>query len=299
MAQTDGPAGPTDGLVVVDKEEGWTSHDVVARCRRVFGQRRVGHAGTLDPSATGVLLVGLGRATRLSRFLGALQKSYVGEIVLGATTTTLDDAGEVVDRFDMSDVTLDQAREAAQALTGEIMQVPPMVSAVKVAGERLYRLARKGVDVERRARPVTVFRFDLAQTGTAGVLRLEVDCSSGTYVRALAADLGSALGGGAHLRRLRRIAVGSFSVDEARGVDALSRESVLSPAEAMRDYPRLEVDADGAKAVGHGIRLERAALGVAGEGPWAVVDDCHRLLAVYEGTGDGRLKPAVVLVTSQ
>jgi tRNA pseudouridine55 synthase len=299
MPQIDGPAGPTDGLVVVDKEEGWTSHDVVARCRRVFGQRRVGHAGTLDPSATGVLLVGLGRATRLSRFLGALQKSYVGEIVLGATTTTLDDSGEVVDRFDMSDVTLDQAREAAKALTGEIMQVPPMVSAVKVAGERLYRLARKGVELERSPRPVTVSRFDVAETGTAGVLRVEADCSSGTYVRALAADLGSALGGGAHLRRLRRIAVGSFSVDEARGVDALSQESVLSPAEAMRDYPRLQVDDDVAKAVGHGIRLERAAFGVSGEGPWAVVADDHRLLAIYEGAGDGRLKPAVVLVTSQ
>jgi tRNA pseudouridine55 synthase len=288
-----------DGLVVVDKEDGWTSHDVVARCRRVFGQRRVGHAGTLDPSATGVLLVGLGRATRLSRFLGALPKSYVGEIVLGATTTTLDDTGEVVDRFDMSGVTLDQARQAAQTLTGEITQVPPMVSAVRVAGERLYRLARKGVEVERSARTVTVYRFDVSETGTAGVLRIEADCSSGTYVRALAADLGSALGGGAHLRRLRRVAVGSFSVDEARGMDALSQAPVLSPAEAMRDYPRLQVDADMARRVGHGIRLERAAVGVVGEGPWAVVDDDHQLLAVYEGTGDVRLKPAMVLVTSQ
>jgi len=191
----------TCGLVVVDKERGWTSHDVVARCRRLFGQRRVGHAGTLDPGATGVLLVALGRVTRLTRFLGALPKSYAAEIVLGAATTTLDDEGEVVGRFDMSGVTLDQARHAARELTGEIMQTPPMVSARKVAGERLYRLARKGIEVDRDARSVHVSRFDVDATDTAGVLRIGVDCSSGTYVRTLAADLGTALGGGAHLRR--------------------------------------------------------------------------------------------------
>jgi len=287
------------GLAVVDKARGWTSHDVVARCRRLFGQRRIGHAGTLDPGATGVLLVALGRATRLTRFLGMLPKSYAGEVVLGATTTTLDDEGEVVERFDMPGISLDQARQAAQGLTGEIMQTPPMVSARRVAGERLYRLARQGVEVDRTARQVNVSRFDVDETGDPGVLRIRVDCSSGTYVRVLAADLGSALGGGAHLRNLRRLAVGSFSVGEARTVDALTDDAVLGPVEAMRDHSQLHVDNGVARAVGHGARLERAAVGAVGEGPWAVVDDERRLLAVYEPSGDAWLKPAVVLVTSQ
>jgi tRNA pseudouridine55 synthase len=287
---------------VVDKDEGWTSHDVVARCRRLLGQRRVGHAGTLDPGATGILLVGLGRVTRLMRFLGALPKSYAGEVVLGATTSTLDDQGDVVERFDMRGVTIDQAREAARTLTGEIMQTPPMVSARKVAGRRLYQLAREGVEVERIARPVTVSRFDVEPTDEPGVFAIEVDCSSGTYVRTLAADLGSALGGGAHLRRLRRLAIGSFTLADARRVDELSADSVaasvFSPLEAMRDYPRLLVDDGVAQAVGHGAKVERTDVGAVGEGPWAVVDDRRRLLAVYE-QGDARLKPAVVLVTSQ
>jgi tRNA pseudouridine55 synthase len=293
------PGSETCGLVVVDKERGWTSHDVVARCRRLFGQRRVGHAGTLDPGATGVLLVALGRATRLTRFLGELYKSYMGEIVLGVATTTLDDEGEVVGQFDMSGVTLEQARAAARGLTGEILQTPPMVSARKVGGERLYRLARQGIEVERTARPVRVSRFDVEGTETTGVLRIKVDCSSGTYVRALAADLGAALGGGAHLRNLRRLAVGSFRVEHASPVNGLSAEAVLSPAEALRDFPHLEVDHSLAGAIGHGVRLERASVGAGGKGPWAVVDGERRLLAVYEPAADGRLKPAVVLVTSQ
>ncbi|HEY1635558.1 MAG TPA: tRNA pseudouridine(55) synthase TruB [Acidimicrobiales bacterium] len=287
---------------MVDKDEGWTSHDVVARCRRLLGQRRVGHAGTLDPAATGVLLVGLGRVTRLMRFLGALSKSYAGEVVLGATTSTLDDQGDVVERFDMRGATVDQAREAARTLTGEIMQTPPMVSARKVGGRRLYQLAREGVEVERSARPVTVSRFDVEPTDEPGVFAIEVDCSSGTYVRKLAADLGSLLGGGAHLRRLRRLAIGSFTLGEARRLDELSPDSVvasvLSPLEAMRDYARLRVDDGVAKAVGHGAKMERTDVGAVGEGPWAVVDD-RRLLAVYEEGDDARLKPAVVLVTSQ
>jgi tRNA pseudouridine55 synthase len=297
------PSGPTDALLVVDKDRGWTSHDVVARCRRLFGQRRVGHAGTLDPSATGILLVGLGRVTRLTRFLGALHKSYAGEVVLGTTTTTLDDQGDVVERFDMRGVTVDQARQAARTLTGEIMQTPPMVSARKVAGRRLYELARQGVEVERSARPVSVSRFDVEPTEEAGVLAIAVDCSSGTYVRALAADLGSALGGGAHLRRLRRRAIGSFTLAEARRLDELSPDSamasVLSPAEAMRDYAQLQVDRSVAGAVCHGVRVERSAVGAVGTGPWAVIDDERRLLAVCEPADDRWLQPAVVLVTSQ
>jgi tRNA pseudouridine55 synthase len=264
------------GLAVVDKEAGWTSHDVVARCRRIFGQRRVGHAGTLDPDATGLLLVGLGRATRLMRFLTALPKTYEAEVVLGTTTSTLDASGEVTGTWDMGSVGLAEVRAAAAALTGPIEQVPPMVSAVKVGGRRLHALAREGIEVDRASRPVTVHRFDVAPGLAPGVFRVEVECSSGTYVRVLAADLGTALGGGAHLRNLRRTRIGSFTTDDARPVDELTPAVVLTPAQALRD-------------------LDRVPLGVAGEGPWGLVDEGHRLLAVYEATETDRIRPAVVL----
>jgi tRNA pseudouridine55 synthase len=284
--------GP-DGLVVIDKPAGWTSHDVVAKLRGVLGTRKVGHAGTLDPSATGVLLVGVGRATRLMRFLTPLRKTYVGEIVLGTETDTLDADGEVTATHDMSAVTLAQARAAAVGLTGDIMQVPPMVSAVKIDGKRLHQLARQGIEVEREARPVTVYRFDLDEVdGSPGVFRAEVECSSGTYVRTLAADLGVALGGGAHLRNLRRTSIGSFGIDEA---GAIEEPHLLSPAEALRDLPSALVDDDTAVLVRHGRVLDRAVLGVEDDGPWLVEHPAGTLLAVYEPIGGDRVKPAVVL----
>ena len=273
----------TDGLVVVDKPAGMTSHDVVSRLRRRFGQKKVGHAGTLDPGATGVLLVGLGRATRLLRFLSGLDKSYDGEVVLGVATSTLDDEGDVVGTWDMTGVTVEGARTAAAGLTGELLQVPPMVSAIKVGGRRLHELAREGIEVERTPRKVTVARFDVSPGDEPGVLRISVDCSSGTYVRTLAADLGAALGGGAHLRRLRRTRVGSFTLDEAGSIDAAA---VLPPSAAVRDLgaPTV-VDADTARLVSFGRPLPDLA-----GGPVAVVDEAGDLLAVYE---DGR--PAVVV----
>jgi len=286
------------GLVVVDKPTGMTSHDVVGRCRRVFGQRQVGHAGTLDPSATGVLIVGLGAATRLLRFVTPLTKSYACEVVLGTRTSTLDADGEVVATYDMSGVTLEDMRGAAAALVGEIDQVPPMVSAVKVGGRRLYELAREGTEVERTARRVVVHRFEVGEGPEPGVFRVEVDCSSGTYVRSLAADLGSALGGGAHLRALRRTAIGPFTVDGATALDSVGPENVLAPVEAVAHLGRVVVSTAVAEAVGHGAVLARSDLGVlevAGGGPWAVVDADGILLAVYESRPDGTTKPSVVL----
>ena len=289
------PTDQVNGLVVVDKEAGWTSHDVVARCRRIFGQKRVGHAGTLDPDATGVLLVGLGRATRLMRFLTALPKTYEAEVVLGTATSTLDASGDVTGTWDMEDVSLAAVREAAARLTGDIEQVPPMVSAVKVDGRRLHALAREGIEVERSARPVTVYRYDVAPGLAPGVFRIEVVCSSGTYVRVLAADLGEALGGGAHLRNLRRTRIGSFTTEDARLVDELTPAVVLTPAQAMRDLDQVVVPIDAQKLVARGLPLDRVPLGVAGEGPWGLVDDAHHLLAVYEATETDRIKPAVVI----
>ncbi len=284
-----------NGLVVVDKEAGWTSHDVVARCRRTFGQKRVGHAGTLDPDATGVLLVGLGRATRLMRFLTALPKTYEAEVVLGTATNTLDASGDVTGTWDMEDVSLAAVREAALTLTGDILQVPPMVSALKVGGKRLHVLAREGIEVERAARPVTVYRYDVTPGMTPGVFRIEVVCSSGTYVRVLAADLGMALGGGAHLRNLRRTRIGSFSTEDARLVDELTPALVLTPAQAMRDLDQVVVPIDAQKLVARGLPLDRVPLGVSGDGPWGLVDDAHHMLAVYEATETDRIKPAVVI----
>ncbi|MGI8984702.1 MAG: tRNA pseudouridine(55) synthase TruB, partial [Acidimicrobiales bacterium] len=279
-----------DGVAVVDKPAGCTSHDVVGRCRRIFGQKKVGHGGTLDPDATGILLVGLGRATRLLRFLAPLPKSYVAEVVLGAATSTLDDSGEVVATWDMAGVGLDEVRVAAAGFVGDIEQIPPMVSAVSVGGRRLHELARAGIEVERASRPVTVHRIEVGLGSEPGAFRVEVDCSSGTYVRSLAADIGTALGGGAHLRRLRRTAVGPF--DAGVALDELGPGHVLAPAVAVAHLPAVTVDGGLAEAVGYGKVLEA---GWAGDGPWAVLDGAGALLAVYEPYGEGRVKPSVVI----
>ena len=299
-----------DGLVVIDKPPGFTSHDVVARCRRIFSQRKVGHAGTLDPDATGILLVGLGQATRLLQFLSGLPKRYTGEVVLGTSTSTLDAAGEVTGTWDMRAVTLEQARAAAAQLTGEIAQVPPMVSAVKVGGRRLHELARAGLEVERPPRLVQVERFDVSWVGageTGPVLAIDVECSSGTYVRSLAADLGSALGGGGHLRELRRHRVGDFTLQDALPLDELEAlpapsSAVRAPAEALRGMSRAAVGPTVAAKVRYGQVLGLGVLvqaGATGPGPWAVLDADGTLLAVYEAGKPEMVKPAVVLAPAQ
>jgi tRNA pseudouridine55 synthase len=289
---------PLDGVVVVDKAAGWTSHDVVAKLRGVLGTKKVGHAGTLDPDATGVLVVGVGRMTRLLRFLSDTTKAYTGEVVLGVATATLDASGEVIGTWDMHAVTTADARAAAATLTGDIMQVPPMVSAVQVGGRRLHELARQGIEVEREARPVHVSRFDVGEPVEPGVLLIEVECSSGTFVRTLAADLGTALGGGAHLRNLRRTRVGALTLDDARPVEAVDASAVRSMAASLGHLERVSVDDDVADAVRHGKVLPASVLGASGAGPWAVVDAGGVLLAVYEAHKGTTVKPAVVVAFS-
>jgi tRNA pseudouridine55 synthase len=279
----------THGVTVVDKPAGVTSHDVVAVLRRRFGERQVGHAGTLDPDATGVLVVGLGMATRLLRFVTDSRKRYQGEVVLGTETSTLDAAGEITAVHDMVGVGVDDARRVIdEHLIGDILQVPPMVSALKVGGRRLHELAREGIEVERAPRPVTVFGFDVSDGSAPGVLRIDVECSSGTYIRSLAADLGRLLGGGAHLRDLRRTAVGEFTIDEAAPPDVCV---VLPVAAAVRSLARVTVGDDVAALVANGRVLETWA----GNGPWAVFDHHDTLLAVYESFREHQAKPSVVL----
>jgi tRNA pseudouridine55 synthase len=288
-ARRDGP----DGVAVVDKDAGWTSHDVVAKARGILGTRKVGHSGTLDPDATGVLVLGVGRATRLLRFLQLLPKSYVADIRFGTETTTLDAAGEVTATHDMAGLAARDVVAAAARFVGDIEQVPPMVSALKVGGRRLHELAREGVEVERDARPVHVARFDVTPTDDPLVWRAEVDCSSGTYVRTLAADLGHALGGGAHLATLRRTAVGRFGLTDAHPLDEVE---LLPMREAMRGFAAVTVADDVAARVRVGAVLGPDELAVEGPPPWAVLDEAGNLLAVYEPHRDGiRRKPSVVL----
>ena len=280
------------GFAVVDKAAGMTSHEVVDRARRLLGTRKVGHAGTLDPDVTGVLLLGVGRATRLLRFVVDLPKSYAGQVAFGTETTTLDAGGGTTASHDMAGLALADVRAAAAGFVGDILQVPPMVSAVRVGGRRLHELAREGIEVERAARPVTVHRFDVVAEVEPGVFAVEVECSSGTYVRSLAADLGRALGGGAHLRTLRRTAVGPWSADEATAVEGLT----LRPErDAVAHLPSVTVDEETAGLVRTGRRLLKSGPVVfPGDGPWAVVDGQGELLAVYE-TRDTQAVPAVVL----
>jgi tRNA pseudouridine55 synthase len=294
----------TDGLVVVDKPAGWTSHDVVGKLRKVYGQRRVGHAGTLDPDATGVLLVGLGRATRCLRFLQDEGKSYRGTIAFGVATDTLDAAGAVLEQSPMP-VTRDEVACAMRRFVGVIEQVPPMVSAVKVGGRRLHELARRGEHVERAARTVRVDRYELEsfEPGPFPRATVLVDCTSGTYVRVLAADLGGALDGCAHLASLRRLRVGAFTLDDAHPLDEIEAAPdtfVLSPAEAMRGMARVVIEGETVRAVSHGATFSASALlgDDAAPGPFAVVDERGALLAIYERKGVG-VKPAVVLAAAE
>ncbi|MGI9624785.1 MAG: tRNA pseudouridine(55) synthase TruB [Acidimicrobiales bacterium] len=285
-------AATPNGFAVVDKDTGWTSHDVVARARKHFDTRKVGHSGTLDPSATGVLVLGVGRATKLLRFVTALPKRYHATFQLGVETTTLDADGEVTERRDVGDVGLEQINGVLESFVGQIQQVPPMVSAVKIDGRRLHELAREGKEVDRPARTVTVHELTVTPAEEPNTFAMDVSCSSGTYVRSIAADIGSAVGTGAHVRTLRRNAVGSFVEAKALPVD---QAVLISMADGLRDYAASTVNGEVALAVRNGRVLACDVLGVSGAGPWAVHSDEGALLAVYELRDDSRAKPAVVV----
>ncbi|GAA0519540.1 tRNA pseudouridine synthase B [Saccharopolyspora subtropica] len=284
------------GLLIVDKPAGMTSHDVVSRVRRIMGTRRVGHAGTLDPMATGVLVLGLERATKLLGHLALDTKSYLATIRLGATTTTDDAEGEVLSEVDASAVPEDAIRGGVAELTGDIQQVPSAVSAIKVNGRRAYEMARSGETVELAARPVTVSRFDilaLRRTERTTDLDVLVECSSGTYVRALARDLGAGLGVGGHLAELRRTRVGPFGLATARTLEQLAAEPGLSMGldEAVAAaFPRRTVDAAIARALSHGQVVPAAGV----EGTYGMFDPEGRAVALVRDRGR-TAKPVFVI----
>jgi tRNA pseudouridine55 synthase len=275
-----------EGLLLIDKPQGVTSHDVVDVVRRGLATRKVGHAGTLDPMATGLLLIGVGRATRLLRFLGNLAKTYDGTLRLGIETTTLDADGDVV-RETTVDASEKDVRAAMLALVGESLQRPPAYSAVKVGGRKLYEAAREGEHLEAEPRPIRVDAFELLSY-EAPDATFRVTCSGGTYVRVLAADVGAAFSCGAHLIALRRTAIGPYSVDDAVAPNGAGDPLPLGAA--VGHLPRLDLDADEAVAASHGRPLGPAGL----SGPYGVFGPDGRLIGVYEDDGP-RARPQVIL----
>jgi tRNA pseudouridine55 synthase len=284
------------GLVVVDKPAGMTSHDVVGRCRRIFATRKVGHAGTLDPMATGVLVVGIERATKILGLLTLTDKAYAATIRLGQTTSTEDAEGEVLQSVSVRDVTDAQIETAVAALRGEISQIPSAVSAIKVGGKRAYQLAREGRSVELAPRDVRIDRFDVvavARRDDVVDVDVEVDCSSGTYIRALARDVGAALGVGGHLTALRRTRVGGFGLDQARTLDELAdgpRLSYTLDEACLLTFPRRDLSPDEAEFARHGRPLDAAGI----DGGYAAVAPNGQVISLLRDEG-GRARSVVVV----
>ncbi len=287
----------SNGLLLVDKPAGVTSHDVVARVRRILGERRVGHAGTLDPMATGLLVLGVGPSTRLLRFAQAGVKRYRGEVTLGVATDSLDADGVVVDRASVPALDATVVAAAAAEMRGAQTQVPPMVSAIKVKGRRLHALAREGVEIEREARPVTIEAFSLEPTEDREVWTFDVTCSAGTYVRVLVSDLATRLGTVGHLSALRRVSSGSRRVEDALTLDEVERrvragQVVLAPPRAfVEDLDVVQVSAADEERLRRGQRV-RASRPVAGEA--AVIGEAGNLVAIVVERA-GEWQPTLVM----
>lgn len=288
----------TEGFLIVDKPGGVTSHDVVAAVRRATGVRKVGHAGTLDPMATGVVVVAVGRLTRLIRFIQDFPKEYAAVASFGIATDSLDADGAVLSREPMS-ITQPDVEEVVPRFLGTIEQLPPMVSALRVGGERLYEIARRGETIEREARPVEVHELEVTgfEEGPYPQVSLRVVCGKGTYVRSLADDLARALGGRAHLIALRRLRVGSLGLERAVTMENLKAfaSHLLSPAEALAELASIQVDATVAGAVSHGARFATGPVAAIPPGrPVGILDDSRTLIAVYRREGR-EARPEVVL----
>ena len=275
-----------EGILLIDKPSGVTSHDVVDAVRRALGTRKVGHAGTLDPMATGLLVIGVGRATRLLRFLGDLSKTYEGTGVLGMRTTTLDAEGEVTATATV-EVSREELERACRALEGESLQRPPAYSAVKVGGRKLYEAARRGETLEAEPRPIRVDRFEVLAFAPPR-FDFRVTCSGGTYVRVLVADVGEALGCGAHLAALRRTAIGPFRVEDAR--PPADPGEPLPLERAVAHLPAVRLEPEEATAAANGSILAPAGI----DGPYAVLGPDGRLIGIWRDVG-AKARPEMVL----
>ncbi len=295
-----------DGLLIVDKPRGITSHDVVRKVRRALKTRKVGHAGTLDPLATGLLLVAVGEGTRVLQFLMEGDKTYQARLRLGEVTDTQDADGEVIERHPWSGITPAAVTEACLRFQGEIEQIPPMYSALKKNGVPLHRLARQGIEIDREARPVTIHRLAVLNVDLPEVT-IEVDCSKGTYIRTLVHDIGQALGCGAHLTELRRTRSGIFSIEQSlaldlleQGMDPLDSPGWLSLGEALGEYPALEVSAEACQRLRNGIPPQLSEVTAATEyqagarvllyqGPTLLAIASYEPARIEEKRGDFRL----------
>ena len=268
------------GFIVVDKEPGWTSHDVVARARKKLNTRKVGHSGTLDPPATGILILGVGRATRLLKFITDLPKRYTATMVLGTETTTLDAEGEITNVQSDIGVSLENLQQVATQFVGAILQTPPMVSAVKVDGKRLYEIAREGREIERKPRSVHVHHISIEHTSEKDIYKIHVTCGSGTYIRSLVSDIAQAAGTIAHVGSLRRNSIGSFNESDANTIEEIK---VIGMESGLRDYSQIVVNEEDAALIRVGNVFQKNHFALQGiPEPWALTDEQGKLLAVYK-----------------
>ena len=280
------------GFAIVDKETGWTSHDVVAKARGIFGTKKIGHSGTLDPPASGVLILGLGKATRLLRFITDLPKEYEATMIIGAETSTLDADGEVLRRTNKRP-SLEELQAISVNFIGVINQIPPMVSAVKVQGKRLYEIAREGKEITRQPRKVKIHELTVSDGPKSNVFKLKVKCGSGTYIRSLVSDIAQQAGSLGHVGTLRRTAIGSHNETESSQVE---KAVIIKLTEGLKDYEMIQVDDTLRDRIKVGAVVKTEELSPAKpQGPWAIVDSEQNLLAMYENFKTGTLKPAVVL----
>ena len=281
------------GFVVVDKEPGWTSHDVVARARKKLNTRKVGHSGTLDPPATGILILGVGKATRLLKFITDLPKRYTATMVLGTETTTLDAEGEITNVQSGIGVSLESLQQVATQFVGAILQTPPMVSAVKVDGKRLYEIAREGREIERKPRSVHVHHLSIERTSEKHIYKIHVTCGSGTYIRSLVSDIAQAAGTIAHVGSLRRNSIGSFNDSDANTIEEIK---VIGMESGLRDYSQIVVNEADAALIRVGNVFQKNHFDLQGiPEPWAFTDEQGKLLAVYKLHKGGTIKPDVVI----
>ncbi len=294
------------GILLIDKEQGWTSHDVVARARRITGQRKIGHTGTLDPMATGLLVLCLGDATRLVEYMMGHDKAYTGEIVLGTQTATDDAEGEVTEQRAVPAISGDQLRSLEVLFTGELLQRPPAYSAVKVAGQRAYAAARSGKVIELAERPVVVHSLQLRPVA-ANRLAIDVACGAGTYIRSLARDIGARIGCGGYLSALRRTAAGGFHVSEACSLGdleiiaraGLTMELLRHSDEGVTALAAAIIEQARGRQFGQGMALQAKVLIGAETGPIRVYDDTGCFLGIGQVVANGRIQPVKVLASSR